>query len=60
MDIVKVFTRKINLLTALLILSNPVKVHAHSTTEFLNNTVYGEVGMVERIDPALLYSISLV
>ncbi|SFS32093.1 Transglycosylase SLT domain-containing protein [Succinivibrio dextrinosolvens] len=60
MDIVKVFTRKINLLTALLILSNPVKVHAHSVTEFLNNTVYGEVGMVESIDPALLYSISLV
>ena len=37
MDAVKVFTRKINLLTALLILSNPVKVHAHSATEFLNN-----------------------
>ncbi len=51
---------KIKVIAILLILSNPLKVHASTATKLLDSTVYDEVGKVESIDPALLYSISLV
>ena len=60
MDIKQSKGLKIKVVAILLILSNLLKVHANTATDLLNSSVYDEVGKVESIDPALLYSISLV
>lgn len=52
--------RIINKLAILIIFCVSPNVLAGTATDFLSKTVYAEVGKVESVDPALLYSISLV